>query len=119
MPLPWSGTSAPYGFSETSDTWLPQPNDWAGFTVEAEASDPRSTYALYQEVLRERRAITGDLDWLEPDTDVLGYRRGTGFLCIANFGEKPIELPDHSRILASAELSEGKLPGNSAAWLWL
>jgi len=45
VPLPWSGTRPPYGFSpegSAADPWLPQPDDWAGLTAEAETGDPGS-----------------------------------------------------------------------------
>ena len=30
VPVPWSGTEPPYGFSTRRDTWLPMPEGWAG-----------------------------------------------------------------------------------------
>ena len=48
VPLPWSGVRPPYGFGTTAPTWLPQPDDWAEFTVQAQDSDPSSTLTLYR-----------------------------------------------------------------------
>ena len=51
VPLPWSGTTAPFGFSPAeagAPPWLPQPGHWAGLTVEAEEADPDSMLRLYR-----------------------------------------------------------------------
>ncbi len=43
VPLPWSGTRPPYGFSPEGSTaapWLPQPDDWAGLTAECRDRRP-------------------------------------------------------------------------------
>ncbi|MEZ0073882.1 glycosidase [Planotetraspora sp. GP83] len=37
VPLPWSGTEPPYGYS-TGVPWLPQPADWKELTVEPRPS---------------------------------------------------------------------------------
>jgi alpha-glucosidase len=118
VPLPWSGSAPPYGFSTASQTWLPQPDDWAPLSVAAQQDDPASTYSLYRSALAERPSLSGDLSWVTLGANVLAYTRGD-FMCLANFAEEPVALPDHSRLLASGPVQEGKLAGNSAAWLWL
>ena len=41
VPIPWSGTAAPYGFGpEGSVPWLPQPAAWAALSVAAQDGDP-------------------------------------------------------------------------------
>ena len=58
VPLPWSGTEAPFGFSPASaasEPWLPQPAGWAALTVEAQRADPASMLTLYRSALRIRR----------------------------------------------------------------
>ncbi len=119
VPLPWSGTSAPYGFSDSPATWLPQPDDWPTSTVEAEKADRDSTYSLYREALVRRRSLAGELTWLPQGGQVLAFSRGDRFVCLANFGDEPVALPAHDSALSSAALDGDKLPGNSAAWLWL
>src|SRR3954454_9576953 len=45
VPVPWSGPASPFGSSRdaaTGQPWLPQPADWAAYTVEAESADPDS-----------------------------------------------------------------------------
>ncbi|MEV7415815.1 glycoside hydrolase family 13 protein [Streptomyces sp. NPDC089919] len=58
VPLPWSGTEPPYGFGPEG-SWLPQPDDWAALTVEAQTGDPHSTLELYRAALELRRALPG------------------------------------------------------------
>jgi alpha-glucosidase len=60
----------------------------------------------------------GDLTWLDLGPDALAFRRGDDFLCITNFADRPMPLPEGAVVLASEELtSEGELPPDSTAWL--
>ena len=121
VPLPWSGTAAPYGFG--GEPWLPQPTDWAPFTVEAEEADPDSTLHLYRRMLELRRSIpdltAGALHWLELGADVIAFRRGDDVLCITNLGAVPVPLPAHHGVLIASSRSEHTLPPDSTAWLAL
>src|SRR5690606_21980064 len=124
VPIPWSGTRAPFGFSSphaTGTPWLPQPKLWALYSVEAEESDPGSMLNLYKRALRIRKAETGLGDgpfvWIELGADVLAFRRGDDFVSVTSF-DAPVELPPHSEVLlASSEVADGVLPPNSTAWL--
>ncbi|WP_434056595.1 glycoside hydrolase family 13 protein [Antiquaquibacter soli] len=125
VPLPWSGTAAPFGFSPTgsSDPWLPQPADWAKYTVEQQEADPDSMLSLYRAALGIRRRTadlsTGGFDWLDSEPGVLAFRRGSGFVCIANLSDRPLDLSGRGTLLlGSAQLAgDGELPPDSAAWL--
>ncbi len=117
VPLPWSGDDPPYAFSTHLPTWLPQPAGWGPRSIARQDVSPDSTYWLYREALKQRRQISGDLEWLDLGKDVLAYRRGT-IRCIANFGTEPLELPEHESCLGSAGTDTGTLPGDSAIWLW-
>jgi alpha-glucosidase len=127
VPLPWSGTCPPFGFSPagaTAEPWLRQPGRWADLTVEAEQEDPRSMLSLYRSMLRIRRQdadlVDGGLRWLASADDVLSFARGERFICVTNFSGHPIELPGRSSVLlASADLTAGRLPSDSGAWLRL
>ena len=56
VPIPWSGDAAPYGFGPgAGQPWIPQPDDWAALTVEAQWDRPGSTLEFYREALRARR----------------------------------------------------------------
>ena len=63
VPMPWEGTSAPFGFSEGAPSWLPMPEEWARLTVEAQLEDEGSMLSLYRQALEVRRSsgvFTGD-----------------------------------------------------------
>jgi len=129
VPLPWSGSEPPYGFSPESaagEPWLPQPADWAGLTVTAESADPGSMLSLYREALRLRRAEPGlgdgPMRWLDSDGQVLAFARGgdgdPGFACVVNLSTEAAPLPEHTGVLlASAPLATGALPPDTAVWL--
>jgi alpha-glucosidase len=125
VPLPWSGTSAPFGFGPEGTPWLPQPCSWATETVEIENADPDSTLTFYRSMLARRRENPdlgeGDLQWLTTSDSVLAFRRGNTFSCIVNFGPDPIELPvalDGSTvILSSSPTVPGLVPPDTTLWL--
>jgi alpha-glucosidase len=126
VPLPWSGTRPPYGFSpegSTADPWLPQPPDWAGLTAEAETGDPGSMLELYREALRLRRRTPalggGPLTWLDLPEGVLGFARDPGFACVVNVTGTHVALPEgYDILLTSDDLdAEGRLPAATSAWL--
>ncbi|MFC6007645.1 glycoside hydrolase family 13 protein [Angustibacter luteus] len=132
VPLPWNGQQAPYGFSAVPNggavapSWLPQPADWAGLTVQAQASDLGSMLSLYRTALRLRREHPdlgdGSLTWLTGDEmdleGVLAFRRGPSLVSVTNLRDVPIDLPRHDRVLlSSAPLEGGRLPADTTVWL--
>jgi alpha-glucosidase len=120
VPIPWSGSTPPFGFSPTGAAWLPSPASWSELTVEAETGDPGSTLSLYRDALRLRRsdAFTGPLTWHDSGPDVLDFERRGGLRCVVNFGERPIGPPAGygAPVLASGPLPGGELPTDTAAW---
>jgi alpha-glucosidase len=126
VPLPWSGTEPPFGFSPpgvTGEPWLPQPKEWHDLTVAAEAGRSGSMLELYRTALRIRRREPalgdGQMSWLPSAGGVLAFDRGGGLRCIANMSAAPIALPPRAdMILASGPLtSDGLLPTDTAVWL--
>ncbi|HEU5127442.1 MAG TPA: glycoside hydrolase family 13 protein [Glycomyces sp.] len=124
VPLPWteSGPSHGFGDGDAADPWLPQPPGWGAYAVEAQRRDPGSMLSLYREALRLRRtepALRGtDFAWCETGPGTLAFRRGEDLTCVVNFGGAPAALPDHAAVLiASAEVRDGRLPGEAAVWL--
>ena len=80
-------------------------------------ADPHSMLALYTDALRIRHGFEGGIEWLDLGPDVLAFRRGDR-LCITNFADRAIELPNGELLLASDELTAtGELPPDSTAWL--
>ncbi|WP_030982900.1 glycoside hydrolase family 13 protein [Streptomyces sp. NRRL S-1813] len=125
VPIPWSGHSAPYGFSPTGasgEPWLPQPAHWKDLSVAAQTGDPASMLELYRRALHLRRDHPalgeGDLTWLDAPAGVLAYRREPGFGCIVNLSSEPYELPTHDAVLlASGTVENGRLAPDHAVWL--
>jgi alpha-glucosidase len=101
VPIPWSGSSPSYGFGPAGQSWLPQPESWAGLSVEVEQADASSTLTMYRSALRIRRDSAalgeGPLAWLDSDADVLAFARtsadGTSVICVLNLSEGTVGLP--------------------------
>ena len=77
---------------------------------------------LYRTGLRLRREHPalgdGGLMWCDSGPEVLDFTREPGFRCVVNFSTDEISLPVGSSVLlASAELPDGRLPPDTAAWL--
>jgi alpha-glucosidase len=119
VPMPWSGSAPPYGFSSSADTWLPMPADWANLTVEAEEADPASTLQLYRTTLQLRRKLPALLgaafEWLDAPAGCLAYRRGD-ITVVLNAGEGPVPLPAGEVVHASGPVGP-ELPADSCVWL--
>ncbi|MFF2788058.1 glycoside hydrolase family 13 protein [Streptomyces sp. NPDC058049] len=121
VPIPWSGTEAPYGFG-TGGSWLPQPDSWADLSVEAQTGDPSSTLELYRAALRLRRehpdlGAGESVDWQEAPEGVLVFRRGD-FLCTANTTGTAVRFPVEGEALLSsgATVEDGVLPADTTVW---
>jgi alpha-glucosidase len=123
VPLPWSGTEPPFGFSPPGVTpWLPQPTEWTSLTAEAQAADPDSTLSMYRNALRLRREVPGfvgeDFAWRSAPDGVVDFDRGNGVRCVVNLAAEPFDLgADAQVLLSSSPLENGKLPTDTAVWL--
>jgi alpha-glucosidase len=125
VPIPWSGTQPPYGFTPegaSAEPWLPQPDDWAQYTVETQAGDSSSMLSLYRSALSIRRSHPalgdGTLTWIDSEPGVLAFSRGLGFVNVTNLSGEAVALPAYTRLLlSSAPLVGGLLPPDSTAWL--
>ena len=121
VPMPWEGTSPPFGFTTAAQAWLPQPQEWAALTVEAQLSEEDSTLSLYRRAIRlrhERQEITGDeIAWYDSPPGCLAFGRTGGLTCVLNAGTEPVMLPAGTVLVSSAPIVDGHLPPNCAAWL--
>jgi alpha-glucosidase len=136
VPLPWSGTEPPFGFSPAgaeSDPWLPQPKEWRDLTVAAESANPDSMLRLYRAALRIRRSEPAfgetTLTWQPSANGVLAFDRhdaggvedreaGATVRCVANLSAAPVGLPPHAGVLlASGPVHGGVLPPDTTVWL--
>ncbi|MFJ9839353.1 glycoside hydrolase family 13 protein [Kitasatospora sp. NPDC101155] len=127
VPIPWSGTEAPYGFGPVAGgpSWLPQPAEWAALSVEAQTGDPTSTLELYRSALAVRRAQPDlgagtEVEWLDAPEGALAFRRGS-FVCTVNTTGEPVRIAAPGRLLlASTELvvdgGETVLAPDSTGW---
>ena len=127
VPMPWSGTSAPYGFGSSVNTWLPMPDDWSQRTVEVESADPTSTLTQYRAMLHLRHECADlqgyDVDLSGSANDILVIRRGTGFACVVNLGSAPASSPVVGELLVASDPSVAEeggrmiLPPSTGAWI--
>nr|WP_270450242.1 glycoside hydrolase family 13 protein [Kocuria marina] len=132
VPLPWSPVGDGLGFGP--DPWLPQPESFAGITVDHQLGDPQSTLNLYRRALELRHGLdlgAAEFAWhplSEGDQDVLAYTMtcGTGetVLVAANLGESEVGFDELSRgelLLASGQnaVVNDRLSVDSAVWLRL
>jgi alpha-glucosidase len=122
VPLPWTASGPSFGFGEGGRTWLPQPQWWGRYAVDAQAGDPDSMLTLYRSAIRLRRtepALRGEtFAWVDGLPDhVLAFQRGEQFVCLINFGDA-VALPPHDTVLlASGELDGTRVPTDTAVWL--
>jgi alpha-glucosidase len=121
IPVPWSGSEPPYGFTTASSTWLPMPPGWGALTVAAQAADDCSMLSLYRTALRLRAsspAFAGEeLRWVPAPDGCLAFRRPGGLVCLVNLSAAPVPLPEGRVLLASADVGAGVVPVDAAVWL--
>ncbi len=123
VPLPWTADGPSYGFGAGS-AWLPQPDEWAKLAASVQAVDDGSMLNLFRETIKLRK------QWATADETItvglvdrsgrLTYARGSGLVCVANMGTKPVKLPEHKRVLIQSEtdaVMAGRLVPNCAVWL--
>lgn len=129
VPMPWSGTAPPYGFSPDGvRPWLPQPAGWADRTVEAQAADPLSTLVLHRGALAVRRAMPalgdGRMRWREAPAGCLVLDRpgSPTVTCAVNTGKEEVALDLPGRLVLASEpvRYDGRtlvLPADTTVWL--
>lgn len=123
VPLPWVADAPGYGFGAGQDAkppHFPQPKWFAEHAVDVEEADPSSTLNLYRRALELRKRLLAEeaLTWEDTDSeDVLQFVRPNGWRVIMNFSDEPVEMPEGEVVVSSRPLEDGKLPGNTTAWL--
>ncbi len=88
VPIPWTIDGPSFGFGD-GPPWLPQPAGFGDLSVEAQEGRSGSTLELYRSALAARSAhMRSDesLEWLDLGPQVLAFRRGSGAVCVTNFG---------------------------------
>jgi alpha-glucosidase len=125
VPMPWQKGIANAGFS-TVAPWLPMPEGWDRYAVDAQLGSLTSMLGFYRQVLVLRRRLTGrlpdGLEWCPAPEGVLMYQRGQ-LVVACNFNSRPARLELGGRLIATSNVlarhRRGRLtlPPNSAAWL--
>ncbi len=119
VPLPWTRDGESFGFG-FQGAHLPQPAWFGEYAVEVQEADPASHLSFYRRALALRRELQGEEDfaWVdEPSADVLHFTRPNGWRSVTNFGSTPVDLPEGRVLLSSSPLEDGRLPGDTTAWL--
>ena len=130
VPLPWTGESAPFGFT-TGAPWLPLTDKWRDLTVEKQNMDPKSTLNLYRSALKLRadHLITqGPVEWIESPqhgskrSSVLAIRRGDVSIYM-NLTNLPIEVEITGKLLIVSagvvDARDGKITIPAISTIWL
>ncbi|WP_076813259.1 alpha-amylase family glycosyl hydrolase [Pseudofrankia asymbiotica] len=135
VPIPWAGARPPYDFAAPGVvTWLPQPDDWAQLTVEAQRADPASTWRLVHDALATRRDLSRGanggppLRWLDTPPDVLAFDHPAGpadgtevLTCVlATATETRLALPGRLLLASGPAEHDGEtlvIPPDTAAWI--
>jgi alpha-glucosidase len=119
VPIPWEADAPGAGFSPSGASWLPQPETWGRYARDAQRGVPGSTLEFYRTALSARREHglgAGAVEWLPSEPAVLAFRNGD-VIVVANTGASPVELPEGAVLLASAEVGERILPGDTTVWI--
>jgi alpha-glucosidase len=121
IPLPWEPEGNSSGFSESGQSWLPQPASYKNLSRSLQEKDSGSTLSLYKAALSLRKQLglgEGSFDWLAGHLgpNALGYEN-SGVRVIYNFGAEPIDLSAYQVLIASEPLSGNQLATNQCAWV--
>ncbi|MTK04500.1 alpha-amylase family glycosyl hydrolase [Micromonospora sp. CP22] len=120
VPIPWEADSPSYGFGPTDASWLPQPPTWAEYALDRQRGVPGSTYEMYREALRLRRAYglgRGTLQWLSSADEVLTFRNGD-LVVFTNFGPTAVPPPAGELLHTSTPLpDDASVPPDTTIWL--
>jgi alpha-glucosidase len=119
VPIPWKSKGSSFGFGKNG-SWLPQPARYGELAADVQAGAEGSTLEMYRSALAIRRQVMTqdeELEWLPSDKGVLAFRRGSGAVCIVNFGKEPTPMPPGRVLIASDPSVTRGLPSDTAAWL--
>ncbi|TFC29445.1 alpha-amylase [Cryobacterium sp. TMT2-18-3] len=120
VPLPWEAAAPSYGFGPSAESWLPQPDEWAGLARDAQVGVAGSTLEMYTLALglrREHALGLGSVEWLDGHADEIVALRNGAVTVVANTGATSVPLPAGELLLASGPLPGNTLPGDTTVWL--
>jgi alpha-glucosidase len=120
VPIPWSADGPSFGFGAGA-AWLPQPAVYGELSAETQAGVPGSSLEFYRAMLSLRsKHLTADerFEWVDVGgPDLVAFRRGSGVVCVVNFGSDPTPLPDGELLIASDPATSSDLLPDSTAWV--
>ncbi len=119
VPLPWSPDGPSLGFGEgDASPWLPQPPGFGPLAMSAQLGVEGSTLELYRAALAARRRhMTADeeLTWVDLGAGVLAFQRGSGVLCVLNYGPE-MPMPAGDVVITSTGRTD-VIPTDACAWV--
>ena len=119
VPLPWNADAPAFGFSDTGETWLPQPSEWHELARDAQVGQPDSTLTLYTTALKLRREMdtaAASLEWIDGSpAGCLSFRVGT-VTVFANVDGEPMPVPAGEILASSAPIGD-MLPADTTVWV--
>jgi alpha-glucosidase len=125
VPVPWASEGPSLGFGP-GEPWLPQPPAYADLAPVRQRGVESSTLEMYRTLLRLRRSLglgCATLTWhADAPADVLAARLlgpdGAPLAdVVANLSTATVPLPEGQVLVTSGDLSEGRLPPDTTAWL--
>jgi alpha-glucosidase len=130
VPLPWSGESAPFGFT-SGVPWLPMQENWKDLTIDKQSVAPKSSLNLYRNALNLRAKHllnNGDIEWIESpnhgskSSSLLAYRRADVSVYL-NLGNSAIEIEITGKVLivseGNSDSRDGKITIPPVSTLWV
>jgi len=124
VPIPWESSAPAFGFNQTGEAWLPQPELYKSYSRNLQEGVAGSTLELYKSLLHNRKKFglgLGELKWVDAycSETSLGYQNGS-ILVIANFNGEAINLPKGEVLLSTqVDINTGKLESDQAVWIKL
>ncbi len=123
VPLAWEADAPAFGFSETGETWLPQPEAYRAVAADVQKATEGSTFSLYQKALKLRKEYNlglGSHGWL---TEFAGSSQVLAFanndvIVLTNFGAEDVVLPADAKVLISSQPLQGNcVPTDVCVWI--
>lgn len=136
VPMPWTTDAPTHGFGPTdsANSWLPQPSQWAQLSVSAQQGLAGSMLELFRAAIaiRKNHAAFGEtsLTWRDDIRDAIAPNRadvlvvqmgdatdsGSQATVVLVVGAEPVARPAGELLLASQDLTEDSIPGETCAW---
>ncbi|MCQ9342578.1 glycoside hydrolase family 13 protein [Corynebacterium kozikiae] len=118
IPLPWVHNAPAFGFSDTGETWLPQPEEYGDFAVDVQEANPDSALHFFRKMIRLRKQLglgQGAAENIRVENGTLRLRN-LGVEVVTTF-DHPYPAPEGAVLLSTQEVVDGVIPPNTTAWI--